>query len=132
MRIGIFAILAVTQTNYALLVGGIIAIPCVAFTAAVQPYKQNAYNIIDIIMLSAVVQMCVGGIGIIGNTSQFDIFCLVMIGLAVAFPLLYALTLILKSVIPKRLVSATKSCCQKLLLLFRCCNKWSVQNDGRE
>ena len=35
--------------------------------ATVQPYRKNGYSIIDVIMLLAIIQMCVGGIDIIGE-----------------------------------------------------------------
>ena len=131
LRIGFYCVIATTRSNYALLVGGIVVIPCVALTAAVQPYKQNFYNIIDVIMLLAVVQMCVGGIGIIGNTNQFATFCSVMIGIAAVFPFIYAVALVLKNVTPQRLVTAVKTHCQKCMQQFQS-NDRSVGSDKNE
>ena len=57
LRILFLAVFAFIQSGYYLLITGTILIPVVALLAVVRPYRQNIYNIIDILMLLSLIQL---------------------------------------------------------------------------
>ena len=57
LRIAALAIFAATQSGYFVVVGGIMLIPVIILFAVIRPYRKTVYNVVDIVLLLAFVQV---------------------------------------------------------------------------
>ena len=111
IRMAILSIFAFTQSGYGLLVCGIFLIPVTALFAIVRPYRQNCYNVIDTVMLLSLILLCFAGVGF--SLSSFDrryeSLVTIMAGGSLVLPIVYITVLLIKYVIPGRLVAVVKT-----------------------
>ena len=70
LRIAALAIFVLTQSGYFALVAGILLIPVIGLTAVIRPYRETAYNVVDVILLLSLVQMLFSAAGF--PLSSFD------------------------------------------------------------
>ena len=111
IRMAILSIFAFTQSGYGLLVSGIFLIPVTALFAIVRPYRQNCYNVIDTVMLLSLILLCFAGVGF--SLSSFDrryeSLVTIMAGGSLVLPIVYIAVLLIKYVIPGKLVAVVKT-----------------------
>ena len=114
LRILFMAVFALTKSGYYLLVAGTLLIPVVALLAVVRPYRQNIYNVIDVLMLLSLILLCFSAAGFPLATfdQRYESYFTIMFGSAVFFPVMYITGLLLKYIIPRRLMAATQKCLQ--------------------
>ena len=117
LRIAFFVISALTQSGYALLVIGILLIPVASLLSVVRPYRENIYNVIDIIMFLTLILVCFSAIGFPLATfdQRYDLFTSITFFTGVFFPVLYIFVQLLMYVLPNRLVETTKKYLQHIL-----------------
>ena len=84
------AVFAVTQGTFFVVVCGLLIIPAVASTAVVRPYRESVCNVVDIIFLLVLVQICFSATGIALNKPDQNFwFITSMFGIGAVIPLVY-------------------------------------------
>ena len=103
LRIALLSIFGTTQSGYYAVMCGILLILATMSTAIVKPYRIKAYNIIDVVFLSAFIQVLfsVAGVpyGIFNETVEGFLITMLSIGLMV--PLVYIAILAVYKILPK-------------------------------
>ena len=118
LRIAALTIFAFTQSWHFMLVIGILLIPVIVTTAVIRPYRETAYNVVDIVLLLAFVLLCFTNIAISLSTfdRRFQGFVSVMLGVALLVPILYVTALTVYKILRNRY---TKQLSLRLLLKFK-------------
>ena len=126
LRIAVLSIFAFTQSGYFLLVTGILLVPVAFLLVAVRPYRQNIYNIIDMLMILNIILVFFSAVGF--SLSRFDRryepFLRVMVGIGTLLPPTYAIIQLLIYILPNRLLEAAK----KFLLCVPCKEREELAN----
>ena len=101
LRIAVLAIFASTQGIFFVVVCGTLFIPAVVLTAIVRPYRESVYNVIDLVIFLAFIQVCFSGTGIeLVLPSQSFLFVATMLGIGIIIPLMYIILLELYKLLP--------------------------------
>ena len=111
LRILILAFFGLTHSMFFPVVMGIALISAIVLTVVVRPYRQNIYNAIDVIFFLAIVQICFSGAASSLTdfiNRRFKIFSCVAFGIPLLFPLMYALLLALRMLLPNKLIANVK------------------------
>ena len=121
LRIAVLIIFSLTQSGYFVLVAGILLIPVVALTAVVRPYRETAYNVVDVVILLAFVQLMFSAVGfpLCVYDRRFQGFVNIMFGTAIIVPILYVLALSVYKSVPTIWNKHLKRLYQYLLFRFR-------------
>ena len=121
LRIAALTIFAFTQSWHFMLVIGILLIPVVALTAVVRPYRETAYNVVDVVILLAFVQLMFSAVGfpLCVYDRRFQGFVNIMFGTAMIVPILYVLALSVYKTVPTIWNKHLKRLYQYLLFRFR-------------
>ena len=129
LRIAVLAIFAFTQNGYFTMVTGIIFIPVIALVVVIRPYRQNVFNAIDTVFLLGFVQVCFSTTAIFLCTfnRRYQSFASFMLGSALMFPVVYAMVLAVKKILPNKWIACAKD---KVLSHMFCRN--SEQSQVRE
>ena len=87
-------------------------LPLTSILAVVRPYRQNVYNITDVVLFLTVIQICFSSVGF--SLSTFDRRCenfvTIMTGTGLIIPQIYAIVQLLKYIIPSRLHATNLKC----------------------
>ena len=112
LRIAILCIFAYTKSGYLLLVTGILLLPVTSILAVVRPYRQNVYNITDVVLFLTVIQICFSSVGFSLSTfdRRYESFIKIMTGTGLIIPNIYAIVQLFKYAISSR----------KLILFLKC------------
>ena len=123
LRIAALAIFAATQSGYFVVVGGIMLIPVIILFAIIRPYRKTVYNVVDIVLLLALVQAFFSAAGISHCTfnRRFQGFVTLMLVIDLVIPILYITTLAVYKILPKSWVVYIKKCALCLPCTNRAC-----------
>ena len=101
LRIAILAIFAYTQGVFFVVVCGTLFIPAVVLTVIVRPYRESVYNIIDLVIFLAFIQLCFSTAGIaLVLPGQSFIFTATMFGISIIIPIAYITLLAVRKILP--------------------------------
>ena len=123
MRIVALAIFAATQSGYFVVVGGITLIPVIILFAVIRPYRETLYNVVDIVLLLAFVQVffSAAGISLCTFNRRFQGFVTLMLGIGLVMPILYITTLGMYKILPRSWIVYIKKCALRLPCTNRAC-----------
>ena len=112
LRIAILCIFAYTKSGYLLLVTGILLLPLTSILAVVRPYRQNVYNITDVVLFLTFIQICFSSVGFSLSTfdRRYESFVTIMTGTGLIIPQIYAIVQLFKYIIPSKLLLMFKKC----------------------
>ena len=101
LRIVVLAIFAYTQGVPFLVMCGTLFIPAVVLTAIVRPYRESVYNVIDLVLFLAFIQVCfsITGIALVSPGQSF-LFAATMLGIGIIIPFMYMILLALYKLLP--------------------------------
>ena len=101
LRTAVLAIFASTQGGFFVVVCGTLFIPAVVLTAIVRPYRASVYNVIDLVIFLAFIQVCfsTAGIGLVLPGQNF-LFSATMLGIGIIIPLMYIILFALYKLLP--------------------------------
>jgi hypothetical protein len=118
LRIAVLVVFALTQSGYFALATGILLVPTASLLSVVRPYRENIYNVIDSVMLLSLIQLCFSTVGFSLTTfdRRYEAFVTIMFGIGALSPPVYAVLLLIKTIIPNNLLAATKRCILRLIL----------------
>ena len=127
LRIAVLAAFAITQSIFFVVVGGILLIPVSIIAAVIRPYRETAYNVIDVVFLLVVVQIFFSATCITFSAyyQTFEGFSIFMFGIGLIIPLVYITVLAVYKILPKSWIVYIKEhvghllCCHGLSLLQR-------------
>ena len=97
LRIGLLIIFAESQSTYCVFLSGFLLIPTICVVAVIRPYRQNAYNLLDIVLLSGFVQVSFSCAGFIYTAfdERYLSFVTGTFGIGVLSPPAYFIGLVL-------------------------------------
>jgi hypothetical protein len=94
-------------------VTGITLIPVVVLTMVIRPYRETIYNAIDIVFFLAIIQIffsySAASLADFINR-RFKIFSFVTFGVPLLFPLVYALLLAFRMLLPNKWIASVRIC----------------------
>ena len=123
LRIASLVTFAATQNGY-IIVGGIMLIPVIILLAVIRPYHETVYNVVDIVLLVAFIQVFFPAAGISFCSRfnrKFQGFLLVTLGIGLVTPILYITTLVVYKILPKSWIVYIKKCALRLPCTNRAC-----------
>jgi hypothetical protein len=103
LRIAALAVVAITQSGYFTVVGGILLIPVIALFAIIRPYREAVYNLVDIVLLLAFLQgfFSAAAIPLCAFNRRFQDFVTFMFGIGAIVPLVYIAVLAVYTILPR-------------------------------
>ena len=130
LRIALLTVLAVTQSGYTVVVGGILVIPALVMTAIIRPYREMKYNVIDVVLLSVFVQICfsAAAIALSAFNESFEGFFVFTLGVGFIIPFAYITVLSVHKILPKVCISYIKECAMNHL----CRQIWYFRRGARD
>ena len=101
LRIAVLIIFAFTQTAYFVVVTGIFMIPVACLTAIVRPYKNNVYNIIDVVLFLVFSQLCLTLALVTLSTfdTRYFVFAAILAAMSLLCPPMYAVVCLVRKVL---------------------------------
>ena len=123
LRIAALAIFALTQSGYFAVLSGILLVPVVALFGIIRPYRETVYNVVDIVLLLAFVQVFFSTAGISLSTfnKRFQGFVMLMLGIGLLMPPVYITALAVYKILPKSWIVYIKKCALRLPCTSRAC-----------
>ena len=103
LRVAILVIFLVTESTYVIFFSGIAIIPAIIFLLIIKPYAQKIYNTIDAIILILFALFCYGASAItLSNFNhKYRSFSSIIVGVGLLFPTIYAIMLVVYTILPK-------------------------------
>jgi hypothetical protein len=103
-----------------IIVSGMAIMPAIAFFLIVKPYRVSIYNTIDTIILLSFALFCYGASAITLSSfnHKYRSFSIVMTGVGLLFPTMYAFVLVIYAIFPK----SAKLCVRKFIRRFTSVN----------
>ena len=103
LRVAILVIFLIIESTYVIIYSGMAIMPAMAFILIVKPYRVRIYNTIDAIILLSFALFCYGASAI--TLSSFNLkyrsFSIIMTGVGLVFPVMYATILVIYSIFPR-------------------------------
>ena len=97
-------IFTVTQGIFFVAICGILVIPVMIMTAIIRPYRKSIYNVIDLVLFLAFMQICFStiGIGLLNYDESFLLllFTNIMLGFGFIVPFVYITLLAVYKILP--------------------------------
>ena len=123
LRIAALFIFAVTKSGYFIIVGGILLIPVIIIYTIIRPYRETVYNVIDIVLLLALVQtfFSAAGISLCTFNRRFEGFVIFMLGIGLIIPIIYIIVLAVYKILPKSWITYVKKWALRLPCTNRAC-----------
>ena len=89
---------------------GVLLVPITSLLITIRPHRENIYNVIDLVMLLTLVQLCfsAAGFSLSALNQRSESYVNIVFGIGVLCPLVYATLLLIKTVAPKSLLAVTK------------------------
>ena len=101
LRIAVLATFVSTQSVFFVVVCGTLLIPVVVLTAIVRPYRESVYNVIDLVLFLAFIQVSFSVTGItLLLPGQSFLFAATMLGIGIIIPFMYIILLALYKRLP--------------------------------
>jgi hypothetical protein len=101
LRIAVIAFFAITEGIIFVIIAGILAILVIAMTAIIRPYRESVYNVVDLVLFLAIIQVCFSIIGItIRTVDQSFTFVAAMCSIGIIIPLAYIILLAVYKILP--------------------------------
>ena len=109
LRITVLAVFAFTQGVFFVVACGIFFIPVIILTAITRPYRKSVYNVIDVVIFLAFIQVCfsAASIGLVLPGQSF-IFTPTMFLIGIIIPLLYITHLAVYKILPNTCIARVK------------------------
>ena len=129
LRITVLAVFAFTQGTFSFFVVacGILFIPVIILTAITRPYRQSVYNVIDIVIFLAFIQVCFSATGIaLVLPGQSFIFAVTMFLIGIIIPLLYITHLAVRKILPNTCIVRVKELALHHLYFNNQCYKGGI------
>ncbi len=113
LRILILAFFGLTRNMFFPIITGITLIPVIVLIMVIRPYRETIYNAIDVIFFLAIVQIffSFSAMSLADFINRrFKMFAGVPFGVALLFPLVYALLLAFRMFLPNKWIASVRIC----------------------
>ena len=118
-RIVLLAIFAMSQSGFCTLVSGNLLILVVMMTVIIRPYRKTAYNVVDVVILLALIQFSLSAVclPLCAYDRRYQGFVLFMLISALSVPILYLIALVVYTIVPR---IWSMYCVKKLAMRVSC------------